>query len=219
MPPAVRAFALLLPFCLAACSPLGGSGAPDGGMSFFVTSVSPGRGGDLGGLAGADAHCQRLARAAGAGGRTWRAYLSTPATPLQPAVNARDRIGPGPWLNAVGDVIARDPDELHAANALNRRTALTERGHEVPGVMERTNRHGILTGSRADGRALTGGEDGSCRGWTSSGTGTAILGHHDREGPGPDARSWNSARVVQGCSPEALGQAQSAGLVYCFATR
>lgn len=211
--------ALALAATLAACTSIGGSSAPDGGMSFFVTSVSPGRGGDLGGLAGADAHCQRLAQGAGAGGRTWRAYLSTPATPLQPAVNARDRIGSGPWLNAVGDVIAGNVDELHSVNNLNRRTALTERGDEVPGLLDRPNRHGILTGSRADGRALASGEDGTCRGWTSSGTGTAILGHHDRQGPGPDARSWNSARVAQGCSPDALAQAQSAGLFYCFATR
>jgi hypothetical protein len=214
----VRLAALLLPCLLAACSPFS-SGAPDGGMSFFVTSAPPGRGGDLGGLAGADAHCQRLARTAGADARTWRAYLSTSATPLQPAVNARDRIGTGPWLNAVGDVIARDLDELHGPNNLGRRTALTERGDEVPGSTDRLNQHGILTGSRADGRALGSGEDGTCRGWTSSGSGTAIVGHHDRQGTGPDARSWNSARVVQGCSPDSLARAQSAGLFYCFATR
>lgn len=219
MPRLARLALLLLPSCLAACSPFGGASAPDGGMSFFLTSVSPGRGGDLGGLAGADAHCQRLAAAAGAGNRAWRAYLSTSPTAVQPAVNARDRIGTGPWLNAVGDVIARDVDELHGANNLNKRTALTERGIEVPGFTDRPNRHGILTGSRADGRALTSGEDGTCRGWTSSGTGSAIIGHHDRQGPGPDAGSWNSARVTPGCSVDALTQAQSAGLYYCFALR
>jgi len=222
MPPPARLAPLLsIAALLAACGVTGGPSAPDGGMSFFVTSTGSGRGGNLGGLAGADAHCARLAAAVGSTDRTWRAYLSTAPAAGSPPVHARDRIGGGPWLNAVGDVIAGTVAELHGANNLNRATALTERGGAVPGLFDSPRRHAILTGSNPEGRALSGTEDRSCGNWTSSDTGAAIFGHHDRQGPSgePAARSWNAAGITRGCSPQALAGSGSAGLFYCFAVR
>lgn len=188
-------------------------------MGFFVTSVGSGKGADFGGLAGADRHCQSLAAAAGAGQRTWRAYLSASANGGAPAVNARDRIGQGPWRNAAGVVIARNVQELHGANNLNKQTALTEKGQVVNGRGDTPNRHDILTGSKPDGTAFAGPEDTTCGNWTKSGAGSAILGHHDRLGLRDDepARSWNSSHPSRGCSDEALRSTGGAGLLYCFA--
>ena len=186
------------------------------GMGFFVTSANPGRGADLGGLAGADAHCQSLAQAAGAGNRTWRAYLSSGgASP----VNARDRIGRGPWRNAKGEVVARDLEQLHGENNLNLQTALTEKGEPVNGRGQTPNMHDILTGSQADGTAFAGAEDRTCGDWTRGGEGSAMVGHHDREGLRDDAasRSWNSSHPSRGCGMDALRSTGGAGLFYCFA--
>ncbi len=207
---------------LAGCA--GMQGGP-GQMTFFVTSASPGKGGDLGGLAGADAHCQTLASAAGAGGRTWRAYLSTQASKLgeKDFVNARDRIGSGPWQNAAGVVVARDVAELHsAASRLNKETALDEKGRMVNGRTEKPNTHDILTGSRPDGTAFPGAPfaDMTCGNWTKGGPdGAAMTGHHDRVGPvdAAWATSWNSAHPTLGCSPEKIRPTGGEGLFYCFA--
>jgi hypothetical protein len=192
-----------------------------GDMTFFVTSAGPGNGANLGGLAGADRHCQQLAQAVGAGDQTWRAYLSTQASDGQPAVNARDRIGQGPWQNAEGVVIAQDLDELHGDNNLDKQTALTEQGEVVNGRGDTPNRHDILTGSQPDGTAFAAAEDRSCGNWTMSGTeGAAIVGHHDRQGLRDDApsRSWNSSHPSRGgCSQEALRGTGGDGLFYCFA--
>ena len=201
---------------------LGGHGqaqpaASPGDMSFFVTSAGPGRGADLGGLAGADAHCQSLAQAAGAGGRTWRAYLSTSGAQ---SVNARDRIGRGPWRNAKGEVIAGSLAELHGNNALTLQTALTEKGEPINGRRQTPNTHDILTGSQPDGTAFAGAEDRTCGNWTLSGAeGAAMVGHHDREGLRDDeaSRSWNSSHPSRGCSQDALRSTGGAGLLYCFA--
>ena len=191
-------------------------------MTFFVTSVGSGKGADLGGLAGADQHCQALAQAAGAGGKTWRAYLSTQAIGGTPAVNARDRIGHGPWQNAKGVVIARDITALHGANNLNKQTALTEKGDVVNGRGDTPNMHDILTGSQPDGTAFAGPEDRTCGNWIKSGSeGAAMLGHHDRMGltEEPPAKSWNSSHLSRGgCSQDALKSTGGAGLFYCFAT-
>lgn len=190
-------------------------------MTFFVTSVGSGKGADLGGLTGADRHCQELAQAAGTSGRTWRAYLSTQASDGQPAVHARDRIGRGPWQNAKGVVIARDLDELHGTNNLNKETALTEKGATVNGRGDSPNVHDILTGSQPDGTAFSGSEDRTCGNWTrSGGEGAAMVGHHDRQGLRDDApaKSWNSSHPSRGgCSQEALRGTGGAGLFYCFA--
>jgi len=185
-------------------------------MGFFVTSANPGKGADLGGLAGADAHCQSLARAAGAGNRTWRAYLSAGgASP----VNARDRIGRGPWANAKGEVVARDVAHLHGENNLTLQTALNEKGEPVNGRRQQPNTHDILTGSQADGTAFAGTEDRTCANWTSGGEGAAMVGHHDREGLRDDApsKSWNASHPSRGCGMEALRGTGGAGLFYCFA--
>ena len=191
-------------------------------MSFFVTSAGSGKGADLGGLAGADALCQQLAGAAGAGGRTWRAYLSTQAANGQPAVNARDRIGQGPWRNAKGDVVATDAAQLHGANNLTKATALTEKGTVVNGRGDQPNTHDILTGSQPDGTAFAAGGDMTCGNWTrSGGEGAAMLGHSDRMGlnDSAEAKSWNSSHASRGgCSQEALRGTGGAGLFYCFAT-
>jgi hypothetical protein len=185
---------------------------------FFVTSTGMGKGGDLGGLGGADARCQSLANAEGAGDHRWRAYLSTAATATQPAVNARDRIGNGPWYNAAGELVATNIEQLHSARSLvNKETALTERADPVNGVEDTPNRHDILTGSRRDGTAFTGNEDLTCSNWTSSGAGRAQVGHQDGKGQGADATSWNSAHASRGCSQEALQSTGGAGLFYCFA--
>jgi hypothetical protein len=192
-------------------------------MTFFVTSVGPGNGANLGGLAGADAHCQKLAAAAGAGDRTWRAYLSTSGAGGQPAVNARDRIGKGPWHNAKGGRVAQDVADLHGdtlesariGSTLTRVTALSEKGDPIKGVGDTPNQHDILTGSQPDGRAYTDGADHTCQNWTSNGAGTAQVGHFDRTG-GPNV-SWNSTHPSRGCSQENLVSTGGAGLFYCFA--
>lgn len=190
-------------------------------MSFFVTSAGSGKGADLGGIAGADKHCQSLAQAAGAGKRTWRAYLSTTGAGGTRAVNARDRIGKGPWYNAKGDTIARSLDELHATNNIHRLTALTEKGEKVNGRVDSPNMHDILTGTSRDGRAMTDGKDTTCGNWTKSGEGAALVGHHDRLGLTIDdaARSWNSSHPSRGCSQDNLRSSGGAGMFYCFAAK
>ncbi len=190
-------------------------------MTFFITSVGSGKGADLGGLTGADKHCQSLAAAAGAGKRTWRAYLSTSAADGKPAVNARDRIGKGPWHNAEGRLIARNVAELHGNNNVNRTFALTEKGTKVNGRAESPNMHDILTGSQPDGTALAGDPaKTTCGNWTRSGEGAAMVGHHDRWGLRDDAASvsWNSSHSSRGCSLDNLRASGGAGLLYCFAT-
>lgn len=204
---------------LSACGG-GGDGNP---MSFFITSTNPGKGGDLGGLVGADAHCQQLAAAAGAGFKTWKAYLSTTATDTAVAVNARDRIGKGPWVNAKGVTVATSVADLHSDNAkLGKTTSLTEKGEVVNGFGDTPNRHDILTGSRPDGTAFApeAGADRTCRNWTLGEGGSAIVGHHDHLGTNPDPvanASWNSSHGTRGCSVPQLAQSGSAGLLYCFA--
>jgi hypothetical protein len=192
-----------------------------GEMTFFLTSVGPGRGADLSGLAGADRHCQQLAEAAGAGERTWRAYLSAQGSDGEPATNARDRIGEGPWQNAKGVVIAQDLDQLHGDNNLGKETALTEQDEVVNGRGDTPNRHDILTGSQPDGTAFAAGEDRTCGNWTmGGGEGAAMVGHHDRQGLRDDAasKSWNSSHPTRGgCSQEALRGTGGDGLFYCFA--
>jgi hypothetical protein len=195
---------------------------PPAPMTFFVTSAGPGNGANLGGLAGADAHCQKLATAAGAGNRTWHAYLSTSAADGKPAVNARDRIGKGPWHNAKGAMVAKDLGNLHGdtldeartGNLVTKNNGLTEKGDKVNGVGDTPNTHDVLTGSQADGRAYTDAADHTCKNWTSGGEGTAQLGHFDRNGGGV---SWNSAHPSRGCSQENLVATGGAGLFYCFA--
>jgi hypothetical protein len=190
-------------------------------MTFFVASAGPGNGADLGGLEGADQHCQQLAEAVGAGGRTWRAYLSTQAAGGEPAINARDRIGQGPWQNAEGVVIASSLEELHDTNNLNKDTGLTEQGDVVNGRGDSPNKHDILTGSQPDGTAFAESEDRTCGNWTQSGAdGAAMVGHHDRQGLRDDApsRSWNSSHPSRGgCGQEALRGTGGDGLFYCFA--
>jgi hypothetical protein len=187
-------------------------------MTFFVTSRGLGKGGDLGGLSGADAHCQSLAQAEGAGDHTWRAYLSTSAADGQPAVNARDRIGRGPWYNAEGLLIAANLDELHSdENKINKETAVTERLDPVNGVGDTPNVHDILTGSRPDGTGYPASDDLTCRNWTSSASGAAQVGHHDRRGLAEGVNSWNSVHASRGCSQEQLQMTGGAGLFYCFA--
>ena len=199
---------------------------PSGGnpMSFFITSVNPGKGGDLGGLAGADRFCQSLATSAGAANKTWRAYLSTAAMNGQSAVNARDRIGTGPWTNAKGVVVATSVADLHSTNAkVGKDTSLTEKGEVVSGFGDEVNRHDILTGSRPDGTLAVPepGKDTTCGNWTQSDGGSAIVGHHDRNGTNPDPvanASWNSSHGTRGCSVDQLKMSGSAGLMYCFAS-
>lgn len=179
---------------------LPGAWAQQSEMSFFVTSSGVGKGADLGGLEGADRHCQQLAQAAGAGNRTWRAYLSTQAAEGKPAINAKDRIGRGPWRNAKGVVVAKDLDELHGNNNLAKPTALTEKGEVVNGRGDTPNKHDALTGTQMDGTAFAPGEDRTCRNWTSSAQGTAMVGHIDRQGLSDTeaARSWNSSHPSRG---------------------
>ncbi len=188
-------------------------------MSFFVASAGSGKGADYGGLAGADTHCQTLAAAAGAGAKKWHAYLSTQAAGSTPAINARDRIGKGPWQNAKGVVIAKDVADLHGSNNLTKQTALTEKGGVVNGRGDTPNEHDILTGSQPDGTAFVGAEDKTCGNWTKSGDGSAIVGHSDRTGldTSPPALSWNSSHATAGCSIELLKKTGSAGYLYCFA--
>ena len=198
--------------CIAVASAIGFSAqAQDAGMSFFITSAGPGDGGNLGGLEGADAHCQTLAEAVGAGGRTWRAYLSTST------VDARDRIGNGPWHNAKGEMIAQDLAALHSdANGINKQTGLTETGATVNGRGDTPNMHDILTGSNADGTAVA---DMTCGDWTSNSGGSGFVGHHDRIGLRDDApsKSWNASHPSRGCSQEDLPKSGGNGLFYCFA--
>ena len=179
----------------------------DAAMSFFLTSAGPGNGADLDGLQGADAHCQRLAESVGAGGRSWHAYLST-----TDGTNARDRIGKGPWNNARGVEIASSAENLHGDNNLTKQTQLDENGREVNGRGDSPNRHDILTGSNSDGTAA----DATCDNWTSSGEGSARVGHHDRTGGGADPTSWNSAHGSRGCSQSNLQGTGGDGLFYCF---
>ncbi|MBS0319757.1 MAG: hypothetical protein JSR18_04385 [Proteobacteria bacterium] len=202
---------------LAGCAGMG----MDKGPSFFVTSSNPGKGADFGGLAGADAHCQALATAAGYGGRTWHAYLSTQATAGAAAVNARDRIGTGPWTNVKGVVIANSVAELHGNNNLNKQTALTEKGAVLPGRGDTPNQHDVLTGTQPDGTAFPPGEDKTCRNWTSGNEGSAIVGHLDRTGldTSPPALSWNSSHGTRGCSIPQLNATGGQGYLYCFAVK
>jgi len=191
-------------------------------MSFFLTSAGSGKGADLGGLAGADQHCQQLAQAAGAGSKTWRAYLSTQGAG---AVNARDRIGAGPWQNAKGTVVAKSVAELHGQNNVTKQTALTEKGEAVNGRGDTPNMHDVLTGSQPDGTAFPAGEDRTCDNWSKSGQGAAMVGHHDRQGLRDDdaSKSWNSSHTSRGpgggCSQDDLKSTGGAGLFYCFAVK
>lgn len=189
-------------------------------MTFFVTSAGNGKGADFGGLDGADQHCQALAKAVGAGHRFWRAYLSASPGLNSRTVDARDRIGTGPWHNAKGLQIASNIAELHGNNNLNKETALTEKGAVVNGRGDNPNMHDILTGSKPDGTAFTGVHDMTCNNWTSGSEGRAMVGHHDRMGLGNDeaSRSWNSSHPSSGCSLEALKKTGGAGLLYCFAS-
>ena len=189
-------------------------------MSFFVTSAGKGNGADLGGLDGADKHCQALAKAAGSTQTNWRAYLSTTAAGGAAGVNARERIGKGPWQNAKGAVVARNVEDLHSASGnITKLTALTEKGEGVSGRGDAVNMHDILTGSDPAGMYSTAGGDTTCGNWTKSGEGSAILGHHDRMGltDAWDAKSWNSSHGSRGCSQDALKSSGGAGLFYCFA--
>lgn len=187
-------------------------------LGFFITSVGSGNGANLGGISGADAHCQKLAAAAGAGNRTWRAYLSGLENGKR--VNARDRIGTGPWYNAKGVLIASNVDELHSEAAkTGKENSLTEKGEVVPGRGDKPNQHDILTGSDTDGRAFTDGEDRTCNNWASSDAGSAQVGHHDRTGGGANPTSWNSAHASKGCSQEALVGTGGNGYFYCFAVK
>jgi hypothetical protein len=200
----------------------GAAQAQQSGMTFFITSANPGKGGDLGGLEGADRHCQTLAQGAGAGTRTWRAYLSTQGSG---AVNARDRIGRGPWQNAKGEAIAKDVDDLHSANnKISKQTALSEKGEPISGRGDTPNRHDILTGSQPDGRAFPTGDDRTCGNWTKSTQGAAMVGHHDRQGLRDDepSKSWNSSHPSRGpdggCSANDFKSTGGDGLIYCFAS-
>ena len=201
---------------LAGCA---GMSNPSNPTTFFVTSANPGKGGDLGGLAGADAFCEKLASAAGIGGRNWRAYLSTQGAG---AANARDRIGKGPWTNSKGVVIANDLAQLHGQNNISKETALTEAGAVVPARPDPVNQHDIMTGSRPDGTAMPADKDATCSNWTSSTTGGAMVGHHNRNGTGSDPvanTSWNSSHITPGCNMPDLARVGGAGFFYCFAAK
>jgi hypothetical protein len=216
----IAAATVLLAACAGSMMAPAGSSASNTGMGFFVSSTGSGRGGDLGGLAGADRLCSTLASAAGAGNRTWHAYLSTqPAAGSERAVNARDRIGTGPWRNAKGVVIAQNVTELHGTNNITKQTALTEKGEVVNGRGDTPNMHDILTGSQPDGTAIAGNVDTTCGNWTKSGEGAAMLGHHDRTGldESVPAKSWNSSHQSRGCSIDALKATGSDARIYCFA--
>jgi hypothetical protein len=211
-------FGMIAAIALLALVSGGAAQAQQSNTTFFITSVGSGKGANFGGLAGADKHCQALAAAVGAGNRTWRAYLSTSGPQ---AVNARDRIGRGPWQNAKGVVVASNVDQLHGSNNLTKQTALNEKGAMVNGRGDTPNMHDILTGSQPDGRAFSGGDDTTCGNWTKSGEGAAQVGHHDRMGLRDDepSRSWNSSHPSRGCSDDALRGTGGAGLIYCFAAQ
>jgi hypothetical protein len=195
--------------------------AQQAAMSFFVTSAGKGDGANLGGLEGADAHCAALAKAAGSTKTSWKAYLSTTAPGGDAGVNARERVGKGPWQNAKGIVVAKSVDELHSdATNVTKDTALTEKGEVVSGRGDAVNMHDILTGSDPSGLYSTAGGDTNCGNWTKNGEGSAIVGHHDRAGL-KDTRhmkSWNSSHGSRGCGQDALKGTGGAGLFYCFAT-
>jgi hypothetical protein len=197
-----------------------GVSAQQNAMTFFVTSVGKGNGADLGGLDGADTHCTALAKAAGSNVGTWRAYLSTTAPGGDAGVNARDRIGKGPWHNAKGVLVAKDVADLHSEEAnVTKQTALTEKGEPVKGRGDQPNEHDILTGSDPEGRFSTAGGDTTCGNWSKSGEGSAIVGHHDRVGlkETRHMKSWNSSHGSRGCSQDQLKASGGAGLFYCFA--
>jgi hypothetical protein len=202
---------------LIAAAPLGAQNT----MSFFITSVGSGDGANLGGLAGADAHCKQLADASGVRGassKTWHAYLSAKASGGQPAVNAKDRIGTGPWYNYRGVMVARNVADLHSDNnKLGKENSLTEKGMEVPGRGNAPNHHDMLTGSLMNGTLSPDSTDTTCNNWTSNSTGAAWLGHHDRQGGGTNPTSWNSAHLSRGCSQQNLVATGGNGLFYCFA--
>ena len=209
------AMALVAAFVVSTSAPVQ---AQQPSMSFFVTSVGIGKGGDLGGLEGADRHCQSLAQAAGAGNKTWRAYLSTQGSA---PVNAKDRIGRGPWFNAKGVQIAATVADLHSDdNKINKETALDEKGMTVKGRGDTPNQHDMLTGTQHDGMAVPGPDDATCRNWTSSadGQGSAIVGHHDLIGNTQGPNFWNFSHKTPGCAPANLQRTGGAGLFYCFAT-
>ena len=217
-----RATRLMLIGCAAAAAiGFGVAQAQQNAMTFFITSAGPGKGADLGGLEGADRHCQTLAQAAGAEAKTWKAYLSTQGAG---AVNAKDRIGKGPWTNAKGAVVAKDVADLHgASNNLTKETALSEKGEVINGRGDTPNRHDVLTGSQPDGTAFAAGEDRTCKNWTSSTQGAAMVGHIDRVGLRDDdaSKSWNSSHPSRGsdggCSQNDLKTTGGDGLMYCFA--
>lgn len=189
-------------------------------MTFFITSVGLGDGANLGGLAGADQHCTALATNAGVGDKTWHAYLSTQATDSTEAVDARDRIGEGPWHNANGVLVVESLDSLHSENALwTKATALDESGNEINGRGDTPNKHDILTGTQLDGSAYESGEDKTCSNWTSNGEGSAQVGHHDRTGGGDNPTSWHSAHGSRGCGQADLQGTGGDGLFYCFAVK
>jgi hypothetical protein len=206
----------ILTISLAVNSAMAQSGTP---ASFFITSAGPGDGANLGGLAGADRHCQTLAAAAGLEKKAWRAYLSTTASGGQAAVNARDRIGTGPWYNVKGVKVAEDVANLHSdANQLGKENSLSEKGEVINGRGDTPNRHDILTGSQLDGTAASGDADTTCGNWTSNAnTGSASVGHHDKTGGGPNPTSWNSAHGSRGCGQADLQGTGGDGLFYCFA--
>ncbi|HEX6314449.1 MAG TPA: hypothetical protein VFZ73_06295 [Gemmatimonadaceae bacterium] len=208
---------LVAMFLALAAAPLGAQNT----MSFFITSAGPGDGAKLGGLAGADAHCKQLADAsgvAGASAKTWRAYLSAKASNGQPAVNAKDRIGNGPWYNHHGVMVAQNVADLHSENnKLNKDNSLTEKGAKVNGRGDTPNQHDILTGSLMDGTLSPDTTDTTCSNWTSNSTGAAYVGHHDRTGGGANPTSWNSAHPSRGCSQQDLVGTGGNGLFYCFA--
>ena len=203
---------------LGACAPM--SQGPTSPMTFFLTSANPGTGADFNGLAGADAYCRKLARSVNAGGKTWRAYLSAAPTATSPAVNARDRIGSGPWQNAKGQAVATSVDDLHGPNnKLDKQSALTEKGDVISGRGDPVNMHDILTGSTDAGRLDTSAADTTCGNWTKNGLGSAIVGHHDRIGltDTAPAKSWNASHATRACDMASLKATGGAGLFYCFA--
>jgi hypothetical protein len=195
-------------------------GMAQNNLSFFITSSGPGNGANLGGLEGADRHCRTLATAVGAGNKTWRAYLSAAAADGKPAVNAKDRIGKGPWFNAKGEKVADSVADLHSDNnKLGKQGSLTEKGEVVNGRGDTPNKHDILTGSQMDGTVAPGdAAKATCANWTSSGEGSAMVGHHDKQGGGANPNSWNAAHPSRGCSQENLRGTGGDGLFYCFAS-